>query len=203
MGFITALVLSSFASAALLTGEGKGPVIEKVVTSQSAQSGATRLQLVGAGLRAKKVAFIKVRAYVAELFAADPAAWKRDENEAAVSLAQQSWALRLHFLRDVDAAKVSGSFKEALEANKVDLTAPGIKEFLKAVEAGGDAKEGQVLSFLFDKDKLTYEAPNGTLSTIIAPKGFATQILSIWLGTPADSGLTELKKSLLQIPQGS
>ncbi len=110
--------------------------------------------------------------------------------------------MNLSFLRTVEAAKVQSSFRDALEANNINADTGAIAQFLAAVDKGGDAKEGQSLTIATNKladgsETLSYEDTNGKLTTITAPKGTSAQIMAIWLGAPADSGVAKLKESLI------
>jgi len=161
----------------------------------------TTLHLIGAGLRSKKVVFVNVKVYVAELFAADMAKFQKKEAlKTAVDAAPL--AIQLHFLRDVDAGKVQSSFKEALETNKVDLKKPEIQKFLDATK-NGEAKEGKTLTILATKktdgsESVTYEDSNLKATTVSGGPGFIQDIFSIWLGHPSDDGIAQLKTELLK-----
>lgn len=103
-----------------------------------------KLQYIGAGIRSKKVVLVNVKVYVGELLVSDITKFKKAE--ALKSVTEASPALvQLHFLRDVDADRVQSSFKDALEANKVDLKKPEVQKFLEAVKTGGEAKKGKML----------------------------------------------------------
>lgn len=187
------------ADANLISGENKGPQIESVSTSLQARlevgSQKTELSLAGAGLRKKKVAFIPVKVYVTELFVQNPSAWKKD---IPTLVAQGVWALRLTFLRDVDGDKVMGSFQEALQANKISLDQEDLKSFLKVVENGGEAKKNSALVISGSGSDLHVSTPDGRTTTLKSSPEFSSQILSIWFGKAADSGLEDLKSALLK-----
>ena len=111
----------------------------------------------------------------------------------------------LKFRREVDAKKVLDSFKEALTANSVALDSPGIKEFLKAVEAGGAALEGKTLSIVGIRDDksgetLIYENAKGAAATIKGSAGLLRQVMSIWFGKMTEPTMEDLKTSLLKKP---
>lgn len=188
----------SFAQTPVTTLEGI-PLSPSLTTKEG-----HRLQLVGAGLRSKKVLMIQVRAYVAEFFVADLGKFKKNPAEALVSVSEASPAMmRLHFLRDVDAGKVQTSFKEALEVNKVDFKKPEIQKFLEAVRTGGEAKKGKALSIWGVKksdgsEVITYEDVNAKGTAIVGGPGFIQDIFSIWLGQPSDGGVEKLKADILK-----
>ena len=179
--------------------------IEKVAIAQSASTAdGTELVSVGAGLRTKKVIFVNVKVYVGQLFVAKIGAFRKNISEALKSATDASpIAIRLHFLRDVDAEKVQTSFREALESNKVDFKKSEIEKFLAAVKTSGAAKEGKSLTILGSKAKdgsevIVYEDVNGKATTIGGPSGFIQEIFAIWLGTPSDDGVAKLKADILK-----
>lgn len=195
----TSLFLNLVVSAALVTG---APGDKKVDYSHEQDKGS--VELIGKGLRKKKVAFIGVKVYDAFVYAADPAAFKRDDGALDSLDAQKAVAIRLKFLRDVDAPRIVASYKESLVANKVDLDSPPIKEALAKIEAGGEVKEGQTMSLLglkkADGEILIYENGKGDLAVIKGGAGFLKQIYSIWFGHMAESTMEDLKKDLLKTP---
>lgn len=161
-----------------------------------------KLSHVGAGLRAKKVVFVNVKVYVGELFASDLTKFKKSDALNSVK-DQKAIAIQLHFLRDVDAANVQKSFKEALTANAVSLDDASVKQFLDAVSKGGEAKEGKALTILGTRlkdgsEKVSYETTSGTSTEIKGSAGLIEKVFSIWLGKPADDGVADLKKSILK-----
>jgi hypothetical protein len=201
---LVSILIASTAMADLLKLEAGKDKLEGVSLATSATTAQNRkLSFVGAGLRAKKVIMVNVNVYVAQLFVADAGKFKKSESEALNSLtAAQPVALQLHFLRDVDAKKVHTSFKEALEANKVDVKKPEIQSVLEAVSQGGEAKKGKTLTLLGVKnpdgtETINYEDANLKTNTVSGPSGFIKDVFSIWLGQPSDDGVARLKASLL------
>lgn len=160
------------------------------------------LKLVGSGLRSKKVVFVNVKVYVAQIYS--EASANVDKTKALESLsASPASVIRLHFLRNVEGEKVQSSFKEALEANKVDINSTSLKDFLNAVKNSGEAKEGKAMTIALIKnadgtESIIYKNTNSPQTEIKATAGTAKNILSIWLGTPADDQLAELKKEILR-----
>lgn len=199
------LLVGLTANAGLLTVSGGNKKIEGITLNQTAQvtGSDVNMTLAGAGLRAKTVLFVPAKVYVAELFTNDTAKYSRDNN-ALKSLENVSvTAIRLTFLRGVDAATVASSYREALVANNVNLKDPSIVQFLSNVEKGGDASSGKsfVMLLILTKEggtKLYYEDTKDQVSVVDGPRALQQNILSIWLGQPADSGLKNLKQSLLQ-----
>ncbi|MFL5812902.1 MAG: chalcone isomerase family protein [Bdellovibrionia bacterium] len=177
--------------------------IAKSATAKIADRNLT-LQTVGAGIRAKKVAVVNVKVYVTQLMLSDSAHYVRTDAGALDSASTSpSSALKLDFLRAVDAQTVQLAFRDSLVANQVDLNDTGIKAFLDAVSAGGDAAQGKALTIVLEhlptgQEAVTYEDNAGKATTVVGGQGLIRKILSIWLGKPADSGLNNLKKSLIE-----
>lgn len=187
--------------AALLSGDVGGKNLEL-----DWQGAKTKLELAGKGLRAKKVAFISVKVYDAHLYLADGQTFDRTDAGALNSLdGQKQLAMILKFRREVDAKRVIDSFKEAFTANDIKFDAPGIKEFLKAVEVGGPALEGKTLSIVGVKEAaggetLIYENAKGEAATIKGSTGLIKQVMSIWFGKMGESTMVDLKANLLKAP---
>ncbi len=180
-----------------ITTEAKARVAERAYT----------LKLVGAGLRFKKVAFLKANVYVGEFLSDAPEKILPNAAMALDSLsAMKAVAIRMTFLRDVEGKKIASSFADGLTENNVKLDDPAIKAFLAAVKNGGEAKEKNTLVVLGErlpdgKEVVTYEDAAGKLSEIRGEPGLRRSIFSIWLGKIEDSGLENLKKEMLKFPQ--
>jgi len=199
--------LAGGASAAVLASTPGAREVEGVKIAEAAKASVGdrthSLKLVGAGLRFKKVAFIKAKVYVGELFADAPEKVSKSAGEVLGSLdGQKAVAVRMTFLRDVDGEKVSGGFKDGLEENKVSLSDPAVRMFLEAVKLGGEAKEKTSLTVLGEKlaggkEAVTYEGSSGKVVTVTGEPGLVRNVFSIWLGKMSDSGLENLKSEIL------
>jgi hypothetical protein len=205
--FVLTLSMAASASAGILTATPGSKMIEGVKIAQSGtvliDGNNVAVTTVGAGLRTKHVLIAKVKVYVATLMATDPTAFARKDGKALDSIASQKGAVvQLAFLRGVDAATVQSSFKEALQANNVSLNKSEINALMKAVASSGDASDGKTLTFATSSsatgDTVVYEGTHGAATVIRGPLGFARDVMSIWLGTPSDDGIAELKAQLLQ-----
>lgn len=195
-------------SNSLISLKEKSGELEKVVLSETAkvQVGDKTYELsnIGSGLRAKKVVFVHVKVYVAQLFSSSPKTFDKTKNSGLDSLGnQEAIAIRLQFLRGVDAKTIKNSFVEAFESNGVSIKEKQIADFLAAVERGGAVKDGQALSLvgvhLPEKvETVYYEGTNGEVSAITGREGFIREVFSIWLGKPSDSGVAKLKEELLK-----
>jgi hypothetical protein len=204
-----AIAMTSTASAALMTTTAdSGKKIEGVSIASEATVNLDNQQIpvsiIGAGLRAKKVALVNVKVYVAELMSSDASLFVRNDAEALASLDRsRTIGYRLNFVRDVDAETVQKSFKEALEVNEVDVNEASVAQFLAAVKAGGDAVAGKSLTVVARKnadhsETLVWEDSNGHVTAVNGPAGFAKKIFVICLGKGADKGIDALRKDLVK-----
>lgn len=203
-----ALLVAVASGAETLKLEPGTTVREGIAISQGGVStieGKTsQLTTVGSGLRAKKVLISNVKVYVAQLLVSSADKYVKSSDEALNSLSQsETVAMELTFLRNVEAAKVQVSFEDALIANNVNLDEADINAFLTSVKAGGDADEGQSMTIAITKNQdgsetLVYEDTNGQATVVKGSQGLTQKVMSIWLGTPADSGLETLKQQMLE-----
>ncbi len=202
-------LFSQIASAGVLSLEHGSKSIEGVNVASSATlsltgaTEATKLDSVGAGLRQKKVLVANVKVYVAQIFVDNAGKFVRTEAGAMASLKEmKAAAVNLTFLRSVDAPTVQVSFRDAFDANDVDLNNKGVAAFLSAVKESADAKEGKSMKMSMKKDNgvvtLVFEGTNGVEKTITGDEKLFNAILSIWLGESADAGLEVLKASILK-----
>ena len=165
---------------------------------------STPLKLLGAALRRKKVAIVKIPVYVIELYGTDVADFNRTEDGALASLkSEQTVAVQLHFLRDVDAGQVQSAFQDSLAANNVDQTQTDIVNFLSAVVKCGPAQNGKTYTIVGEKladgsEVVSYQGTQGDPVSIAGPAGFVSEVMSIWLGNPADAELGSAKSDLLR-----
>jgi hypothetical protein len=204
LGLLLSVLTSTTFAQSLKVQNGSEKLQNVPLATAATTADGAKLQFVGAGLRSKKVMMINVKVYVGQLFVADPAKFKKSPNEALKSAAEASpIAVQLHFLRDVEAGKVQSSFREALEANKIDFKKPEIQKLLDAVKNGGEAKEGKSLTILGAKhsdgtEQITYEDAAGKATTVSGPAGFIGEVFAIWLGVPSDDGVARLKAEMLK-----
>lgn len=208
LSIIASFTLSSNAS--VLSKEGGSQTIEGIQVSKTAildvNNQKIGMDLIGAGLRGKKVLFTQVKVYVAELFSSDASQFIRTKKDALTSLDKsRATAIRLTFLRSVDAETVQTSFRDALDANAIDTESKQMSTFLNAVNNGGEAVNGQSMIIATQKnadktETVFYEDTQGHINTIQGPEGFAQEIMAIWLGQAADPGISELQNQILQRP---
>lgn len=204
---ISLIMVAGFSAQAGLLSLTPGNLqLKNVVLNKSAQmtGSQTTMSLIGAGVRSKTVLFIPTDVYVTEVFASEPSKFSRSATDALKSLEASSMvAIRMTFLRNVDAPTVATSYKDALIANNVSLKDPAIATFLNNVAKGGDAEQGKSLVILmyFDANggtSLFYEDTKGQQTSLGGNRSLQQQILSIWFGNSADSGLKDLKSALLK-----
>lgn len=203
-----AVALSTVAASAsiLTTTPGKNEIAGVNIAKEAAlnvEGQSIPLELIGAGLRNKKVLFANVKVYVAELFASDASKFVRKESDALSSLDNsRTVALQLNFVRTVEAEKVQTSYRESLDVNKVDMHDASIAAFLKAAKEAGEAVDGKALLIASTKnadgsETIYYETTSGNVTKIAASAGTTKKIMSIWLGRSADDNLAKLKDDLI------
>lgn len=154
-----------------------------VSMSGSIDVGGTRLVLNGMGIREATV--FQVDVYVAGLYLE-----KRSSDSSAIINSEQKKRLVMHFVRDVDRAKVHEAFREGLKNGR--MTGAKVDQFLKMVPA---VKVGTTIS-------LTYLPGTGTVvhvgqskKGVIDGSDFAKAWVSIYVGPkPPNPGL---KRGLL------
>jgi len=196
----------SFADA-VQVGPASNQSVNGITLDQSLtiQSGALseNMALIAAGLRSKKVAgMFNVKVYVAEVLGTQASSFVKSASGATASLvAMNGWAIRLTFVRTVDAGTVQSSFQEALTANGYDLTDKDLTAFLKLVSDGEDANSGTTMTISVLKGTagqvVVYQDSSGAIKSFTASTDISTKIANIWFGTPADSGLANLQSDLL------
>ncbi|MES3038542.1 MAG: chalcone isomerase family protein [Bdellovibrionota bacterium] len=199
---LTSLLVASFAQASIITNELGAKKIENVTLSTAGTYQTTKMEMVGAGLRKKKVLAMKANVYVAQVFLSSPESFVRTADAAAKTAAlSQVAAVQLTFLRAVEAEKVQTSFLDALVANNIDTNAADVKAFLAAVANGGEAESKKTMTILIQKNQgsetLVYEDTAGKVTKVAGNEGLGLKVLSIWLGTPADAELGDCKNQIL------
>lgn len=179
--------------------------IEGVTLNKSATtSNGTKLDLIGAGLRNKRVLIVNAKVYVIQIFSNNKNGFSRDA-AALSSLVgnSSSVALKITMLRTVEASSLAVSFKEAIEANNYTIDSE-VSKLLNVVESGADGLQGHSLLLLLEKTtdptkvNFSYQDANNAVKKLTTESSSLTKVLSIWLGIPADKGLAETKSQLLQ-----
>lgn len=158
------------------------------------------LKRVGTGVRQKKILFIGVDVYRATLFASEPSFSRDPKGSAALDSLQsmKARAIQLRMLRSLSSEDILKSFEAALQENGVK-DSPSLFEFKKAIKNGGDIASGDLVTLSVDNEKNLLICEQGKSKTEI--KGDAKlfrDVFSIWLGKPADSGLANLRETLIK-----
>ena len=172
------LVLVSVAVFALEVGGVKLPDTVSV-------DGKT-LKLNGAGIRKKAI----FKVYVAALYVETPS-----KDAASLVSASEVKSMRLHMLRNVEGAKVSGAIIEGFENNSksaLPQLKPRLDQLAKMIP---DVKEGDEIALTWVPDKGTQVSVRGTNAGTIEGRDFADALFAVWLGpNPVQE---DLKVSLL------
>ena len=200
---LLALAFAPSAFAGVLVLENGAKQINGVTVSKGGkmvvQGRTTNLITMGAGLRSR---FSLFPVYVGELLVNDNKAYVCDSAKALDSLKNlNAIAMRLTFVRAIGMSDLQKAFTDGFDNNNVDSDA-AIKQFMDAVNKGGDIPNGAVLSFtgekLSDGEAVTYENAKGVAVTVKGGAGFVRNIFSLWLGdTGSDSGLKALRDKLV------
>lgn len=198
--------LSQAASSLTLSGFDQNINDVKIAKTATLTDGSfsQSMSLLGAGLRAKKIAFISIKVYVGQFFVQDPASFKKTESDALNSIsAQKAVAMHLTFLREVDSKRFVDSFKDSFKINNVDTHDAAIQKFLDIVAQAGDVKDGASFSVTgYKKDDKTevivVQSPTGDTQSILGTEGLRQKVFSLWFGKTDDSGVKEFKKSVLK-----
>ncbi len=179
-----------------------------ISTGATAKVGETSTELttVGSGLRKKKVVLIPIKVYVAQLLVSDQTRYVKTANGALASIDNQpTVAMYLKFLRDVPASNIKESFQASLDVNGVPANDPDIVKFMSLVDQVGAAETNGSLTIYIAKsadgsENLTLEMKNNAAveKSMTGAQGLSHKLLSIWLGTPADDYLAELKAEMMQ-----
>lgn len=204
--FAIAMLFSQSIFAALLTVTPGDKTIEGVTLGKSAVLNVDNYQgtldSLGAGVREKKVAIVKVKVYVGQAYGHSQIFVRTNEGALDSVNAMESVAFQMTFLRDVDGVQLQTAFADGFAANKVDVKKPEIKKFLDAVAAGGQALKGKTITVVGVKignehEGIIYENANGGEVSIGGPSGFVKNVMSLWFGVFADKEGQALKDQIL------
>jgi hypothetical protein len=159
------------------------------------------VQLIGKGVRTKLGGLFTV--YDLEFYSSDE--WKTRSETDAMPFVDRSKAiaLRMTMETDLSPSTIRKSFEEALHKyNNVDISRPEIAKALELVSGKG-LSDHQVVTMVIlkndDKSETLYieDGTGAAAQAVPGPAGFAHDLMLIWLGKPADSGLKSLKNSLI------
>ena len=131
------------------------------------------LKLNGAGVRKKAI----FKVYVAGLYVETPS-----KDAATLVSSNQAKSMRLHMLRDVEGAKISGAIADGFALNS-GAALPQLKARLdQLAKLIPDVKEGEEIALTWVPDKGTEVAVRGTNAGTIEGRDFADALFAVWLG---------------------
>ena len=144
------------------------------------------LKLNGLGLRKKAV----FKVYVGGLYLEAPSS-----DAAAVLAADAPKALRMHFLRSIDRAKLVETFQEGFVANAGTKAAAEKENVDRLLATVADVKDGSVTTYTYVPGAGTLVNRDGKDVATIPGKAFADVLFSLWLGPKPPS--EDLQRGLL------
>lgn len=142
----------------------------------AAERAADGMFHTGAGIRIKKVAFVKIKVYAIDHYMKELPAQKTRQ---AVIDADTDKRFAWKMLRSVDGKRIKSALREAFEMNGYKDEAK-IAPFVEAL--GGELKEGAEVSIRYDAatKKTTLTGPSGSASA--TGVDFMKAVWSVWLG---------------------
>lgn len=171
--FICLLLVFLFA-APVLAGTLKGVTLPDTLTLDD-----QTLVLNGMALR-KKVIF---KVYVAGLYL--PA---KEKNSETILAADQARCTVMHFLRSVDAGKISEAWFDGLKANTPNHS-PELKALFDTLASlMEDLQEGDKLVFTYRPGKGTEVKVKGKIKGTLGDKTFADALFACWIGKKPGPG---------------
>jgi hypothetical protein len=172
------LVLATTAGAASVGG---------VNLQDSVTVGTQKLVLNGAGLRKKL--FIKV--YAGALYLPS-----KQTSATAILSADQPRRMEMHFVFDVDKAKMAEAWEEGLAANTPNAS-PEVKTAFKTLSTWmEDVKDGQTIIMTYVPGTGTTVEVAGKNKGTLGGKAVADAILNTWIGPKPGPG-GDFKKAVL------
>lgn len=171
----------------LATATVDAATVGGVTLSDTATAGGQTLVLNGTGLRKKL--FIKI--YAAGLYL--PAKQSSPERILAADTARQQV---MHFVFDVDKAKIAEGWQEGLNDNTPN-TSPAVKQAFSTLGSWmEDMKKGQKIVLTYVPGSGTTIEVNGKVKGVLQDKAVADAILATWIGPKPGPG-EDFKKGIL------
>jgi hypothetical protein len=164
-----------------LSGELAGVKMPDTMTA-----GGKALKLNGMGLRKKAI----FKVYVGGLYVETPS-----KDAAAIVAADAPKAMKMHFVRNVDKAKLVEGYSEGFEANAKAKAAAQKANVDRFYGFLSDVKDGSDLTFTYVPGTGTVVSKDGKDVGTIEGKDFAEALFSVWLGPKPPT--EDLKKGLL------
>lgn len=163
--------------------------LEGVTMADSAQVGDSTLTLNGMGLRIKKVAFLKVKVYVAGLYLPG-----RTSDPSAILDADGAKRLVMHFLyKEVSRDKLIEAWTEGFAGNAKGLQFGDRLDTFNAM--WDDMKTGEEAVLTYVPGTGTTVEIKGETKGVIPGADFAKALFSVWLGPEPPN--PEIKQGLL------
>ncbi len=182
---IVATLVAGIMGLCLIAGELEGVKMPDEVTI-----GENTLTLNGMGLRIKKVAFIKVKVYVAGLYLTTPS-----KDPAVILAADEPRRIVMHFLyKNVAKKKLVAAWEEGFEANAKNPEAL-LGSLNRFNSYWGDMKTGDEAVMTYIPGTGTKVEIKGKEMGVIEGKDFADALLAVWLGPEPPN--KEIKKGML------
>ena len=147
-------------------------------------------QLALNGMALRKKAIFKV--YVAGLYLSAP-----ERSAERILAADAPRRIVLHFVRDVDRAKVCEAFTEGLAANTPNASAALRQQFATLCGWTEDVRDGEQLAFTYLPGRGTRVEVRGKPKGTLDGKPFADALFGVWIGPRPGPG-EEFKKALLK-----
>ena len=161
--------------------------IAGVNIEDTATVGTQKLVLNGAALRKKFV----VKVYAGALYLPS-----KQNNAAAIIAADAPRRQVMHFLYDVDMAKMAEAWEEGLTANTPNASAEVKTAFRTLGSWMEDMKEGQKIVLTYAPGTGTTVEVNGKNKGTLGGKAVADAILNTWIGPKPGPG-ADFKKGVL------
>ncbi|HYC59549.1 MAG TPA: chalcone isomerase family protein [Thermoanaerobaculia bacterium] len=161
--------------------------IAGVKFDDAATVGTQKLVLNGSALRKKFV----VKVYAGALYLPS-----KQNNAAAIIAADAPRRQVMHFLYDVDMAKMAEAWEEGLEANTPNASAEVKTAFRTLGSWMEDMKEGQRIVLTYAPGTGTTVEVNGKNKGTLGGKAVADAILNTWIGPKPGPG-ADFKKGVL------
>lgn len=210
---ITALLLvispSAFAAEIVQATQGTEE-IEGVKLSTTADvtigKEKTTLTRIAAGMRRKKVALFWVKVSVVQVFASDS---KKIAPGTPVPVVHQELSSKnsmvsvaLNLKRDLTPNQIKDAFQDSLKHNDVDPTSEALKPVMDTIAKLPAQKEGTTIWLVLKRnpdgsEAVYFQDGAGEVHTVTAEKGIMKNLLLIWFGKPADSGMERLQEQLV------
>ena len=162
-----------------LASPASGGRIGDVTLPDQIALGESTLNLNGLGMRT----FTFFDVYAAGLYLASPST---DAGEILATDGPR--AMTMHFLRKVEAEKISGAWLEGLAANTPDADASLKERFATLAGMMETMDKGETLDCLYDPAQGTSVVVRGQVKGVIAGKDFSDALLACWIGPKPGPG---------------